>query len=302
MDDESSALLSGEKSRVGLTDKPRSYVVVGPTASGKSSLAMELATQHAGEIVSFDSVQIYRGFNIGSAKPSVQDVAQVRHHMVDFKDWHEEFDARMFAREAKLVVADIRSRGKLPILVGGTGLYLRALWGAAFHHDLPKDEALRKTLESLTNEEMMLRLQEKDPQRASELHVNDRFRLLRALELVTLMGGPIAANRGAPPEEDRDGAYVIYLKPERQVLHQRIELRADKMLAEGLIEEVRGLLAAGVDPGCKPMQAIAYKQVVEFLRGELSREELADRVKAATRQYAKRQVTWFGKLAVDEVR
>lgn len=284
-----------------MIDNPRSFVIFGATASGKSALAMELANDHQGEIVSFDSVQIYRGFDIGSAKPTKLEMKQVRHHMIDIKDWHDDYDARMYACDAKDVIADIHARGKKPIIVGGTGLYLRALWGDSFHQDLPKDEELRRSFEPLENVEIKARLHQLDPVRGSEIHVNDRFRLIRALELVTLLGKPLSSLHKAP-EEKRDGAYVIYLRPDRKQLHRRIESRTDQMLELGFIEEVEALLASGVDPACKPMQSIGYKQVSDYLRGLVSKNELGDRIKAATRQYAKRQETWFNKVPSDLIR
>ena len=283
-----------------MTGSPRSYVVVGPTASGKSALAMELAKKHGGEIVSVDSVQVYRGFDIGSAKPSIKEQDDVKHHLIDIKDWHEEFDARLFAAYAKPVLQDIYKRGKVPILVGGTGLYLRALWGGGFHQDLPKDEALRHDLAKLSNEQLKEKLASLDPKRAAQLHVNDRFRLIRALELCLLVGGGWQ-EKLAPQKEDRDGAYVYYLRPPRPLLHERIKIRAAKMLEDGLILEVEKLLSMGVLKDCKPMQSIGYKQACDYLSGLIPEAQLCQKIEAATRQYAKRQITWFNKVTCDEI-
>ncbi len=277
---------------------PRYVVVAGPTASGKSALAMAIAEALGGEIISCDSVQLYRGFDIGSAKPTAAEQARIPHHLIDVVDCHEDFDARRYEVAAGAAIAAVAARGRLPVVVGGTGLYLRALWGESWHGDLPKDDALRKTLASLPLEELQQRLSGLDPERARALHPNDRFRISRAIEIATLSGGPVS-QRQPPASSRRSSAYMILMTPDRAVLHQRIAERASLMLEQGLVQEVQGLLARGCSLTCKPMQSIGYREVVAHLQGDLPREKLAEAVTIATRQYAKRQDTWFRKTTPD---
>jgi tRNA dimethylallyltransferase len=274
----------------------RYVAIIGPTASGKSALALELAQRCGGELINCDSVQAYRGFNIGAAKPSDEERRLVPHHLWDVVDWHQDYDARIYSEQAEAVIDKIASRGHIPILVGGTGLYLRALWREKWH-DLPKDEELRQQLNLLTTLEIRDRLLHLDPQRAAVLHPNDRFRLLRALEVVTLLGHPVSA---LPPQTgDRDRAFVVRVRAERTILRERIARRVQAMLSLGLIEEVQDLLAQGVDPHCKPMQSIGYAEVVDYLRVGGTKEELMEKISIATRQYAKRQETWFKQVKED---
>jgi tRNA dimethylallyltransferase len=281
-----------------MSEAPEFIVVAGPTASGKSALALALAEQIGGEIIGCDSVQLYRQFNIGSAKPSAEELRRVPHHLIDVVDWHEDYDAAKYAREARLVVAQIKSRKKVPIVVGGTGLYLRALLQEAFHQDLPSDDQLRAELQTYDSAALYQRLHACDPERAGQIHPNDRFRVIRALELNTLLGGPVhlktkqAANEPGPASS----ALVFILNPERAALHARIALRTKQMLADGLLEEVSNLIHAGVSLKCKPMESIGYKQAGAYLSGQLAKEDLFDHIAAATRQYAKRQCTWFRKV------
>ncbi len=272
-------------------------VIVGPTASGKSALALQLAAHVRGEIVSCDSVQVYRGFDIGSAKPTVAEQAGVPHHLIDVVSWRDPMDAGRYARLAAEVVPQIAKRGKIRIIVGGTGLYLRALLADRWHGELPKDPELRNRLDALSNLELLSELAKLDPARAAELHRNDRVRLLRALELATLLGKDWQCRTQKTPGLLRRPK-IIYLAPERAALHQRIEQRVSSMLRDGLIDEVRGLQSEGCPRAARPMQAIGYRQVGDFLAGEISAAELPAKISAATRQYAKRQDTWFGKLNV----
>lgn len=274
-------------------------VIVGPTASGKTALALRCAEVLGGEIVNCDSIQLYRGFDIGAAKPDVQERARAPHHLFDILDWNEECDARRYASLTHQAVDEIRSRGRLPILVGGTGLYLRAFWQEGWHAELPKDEALRESLRTLSNEELATRLRAEDPKRASEIHINDRFRLLRAVELVTLLGKPVSSLEPAKPSLYKEQSAIVILEPERSWLHQRIEQRVQLMLKAGLIAEVEGLLAKGCSPNAKSMQSIGYHEVIEYHFGRLTAEQLANEILYATRQYAKRQDTWFGKIEAD---
>lgn len=278
-----------------MISKNKFLVVAGPTASGKSALAMDLAKKLNGEIVSCDSVQVYRGFDIGSAKPSLSERADIPHHLIDVCDWQDDFDAARFALAAREAIADIQSRGRLAIVAGGTGLYLRALLQQGFHADLPSDEKLRSELKQREPSVLYAELVVKDPKRAAELHPNDSYRVVRALELNILLGGPLAEKLPAVEAEADEQAVVVVLDPVRSVLHDRIADRTTKMLGSGLEHEVKDLLETGVAAQCKPMQSIGYKEVAAHLAGLVSGGSLAEKINAATRQYAKRQCTWFRK-------
>lgn len=278
--------------------KPQYLAVVGPTASGKSALALRLAQELDGELINCDSVQLYRGFDIGSAKPSKEEQAAVPHHLIDVVDWHEDFDARQFAEAARPLISELRARGKVPILVGGTGLYLRALWQEQWH-DLPKSESLRAELSQLATETLRERLLALDPERAAALHPNDRYRLQRALEIVSLLGHPLGELEA--PASARGEALVLRVACPRDELHRRIAERTRQMLGAGLIGEVQRLLAAGVDHNAKPMRSIGYAEVVDSLTQGTDPAALETAIVIATRQYAKRQETWFRKVRSDLV-
>lgn len=279
-----------------MTVRTDPLVIAGPTGSGKSALALALAERLNGEIIGCDSVQLYRGFDIGSAKPTPAELARVPHHLIDVLDPADDCDAALYAGLARAAIVDVAARGRLPIIVGGTGLYLRALLGTSFHADLPKDESLRNDLRALRTDELYGRLVAADPARAAALHPNDRFRVVRALELVTLLGKPVSA-LGAPPSPVNPlAARIFVLDPDRGALHAAIAARTHAMLAAGLVAEVERLLAAGVPAEAKPMQSIGYKQAALYLSGTLAAAALPDAVMAATRQYAKRQTTWFRKV------
>lgn len=294
--------------------------VVGPTASGKSDFALDVARYlrdvkgERPEIICCDSVQVYRGFDIGSAKPGPQDLAEFPHHLVDVVSWSDEFDAGVYATLAVAAVTAIRERGGIPVFVGGTGLYLRAYFGQGFDAALPKSEALRRELDAMPTADLLRELIAMDPVRAGQIHANDRVRILRAVEICRLTGGPVAAGMVAPggagqvQTERRAGACVIFLHPDRAWLHQRIAARAASMVSGGLIEEVAGLLNSGCPATAKPMQAIGYRETASHigaLAGDrldrINRCRLAQDITVATRQYAKRQITWFKGAGADLV-
>jgi len=276
-------------------------VVAGPTGSGKSALALALAQELGGEIIGCDSVQLYRGFDIGSAKPTLAERSIVRHHLIDCLTWQMDYDAAQYARDALVKLAEVRQRGQLPIVVGGTGLYLRALLGQGWHADLPQDEGLRARLAAAPLDDSYEQLRRLDPQRAAQIHPHDGYRVRRSLELVTLLGRPLHEAGLKPPKAPQDhAAFVMVLAPERTTLHAAIAARTQAMLSGGLVDEVRGLLAQGVAPTAKPMQSIGYKQALAHLGGELDDRELPGAIMAATRQYAKRQSTWFRGVVADE--
>ena len=275
--------------------KTRLLVIGGPTGSGKSELALRLAEEIGGEIVNADSMQIYRGMDVGTAKPSAEEQARVPHHLLDIVSPDVNFTASDFRREAAAAIADIDSRGKKAILVGGTGLYIRALLEGLV--DSPTgDPELRRQFADLPGEELLRRLAQVDPETAARLHANDRVRIVRALEVFTQTGRPISAFRS---EHAFSGSYYrclkMAIKVERQDLYRRIDRRVERMLQEGLVDEVRALLAQGYSKEMKAMRSIGYKEITAYLAGETTLNEAVDLIKRDTRRYAKRQMTWFSK-------
>ncbi|MCK5688371.1 tRNA (adenosine(37)-N6)-dimethylallyltransferase MiaA [Myxococcota bacterium] len=270
--------------------------VVGPTASGKTSFSMELCRRLGGEIISCDSVQVYRGFNIGSAKATRDEQAQIPHHLLDVAEWSESFDAQRYSELAKEAIADIRARGKVPILTGGTGLYLRTLrWGLMDAPKIPEElrEKLRKD-EDANPGQGWQRLFELDPLSAEKIEKNNTHYVLRALELCLVSGrkaSELRAEHGFSREEVPMD--VISLLWERDVLRKRIFERTGEMLQGGMIEECEALLASGVSPDCRPMTAVGYREVVAYLKGDLARDQLLEAIATRTWQYSKRQRTWF---------
>lgn len=275
----------------------RFLAVVGPTASGKSAVAMALAQHCHGEIVCCDSVQLYRGFDIGSAKPSQADRLAVPHHLFDEFSATEPCDAAIYSQKAKAAISEISSRGKIPIVTGGTGLYLRAIVGENWDTDLPSSDQLRLELGKRSSDDLFAELQSLDPLRASQLHKNDRFRVVRALEIVQLTGRPVPQPRKSSCG-DRDYLLVV-MDPPRAVLHEAIHRRTRELLELGLVDEVKHLLAAGVPMDAKPMTSIGYSEVLSYLRGILPEALLLESIEVSTRQYAKRQCTWFKKMVRD---
>ena len=275
--------------------KIKLLVLSGPTGSGKSDLAVELAERIGGEIVNADSMQVYRGMDIGTAKPPAEAVARVPHHLLSIVSPALNFTASDFRREAAAAIADIVGRGMKAIVVGGTGLYIRALLEGLV--DSPAgDPECRLQFARLSGEELLRRLFLVDPQTASRLHVNDRVRLIRALEVFSQTGRPISAFRC---EHAFSGSYYESLKMairvERRELYRRIDSRVELMLREGLVSEVRSLLALGYGLNLKAMRSIGYKEITAYLAGETTLDEAVNLIKRDTRRYAKRQMTWFGK-------
>jgi tRNA dimethylallyltransferase len=264
--------------------------VVGPTGAGKSEFAIRMAESLDGEIVSCDSLQIYRGFDIGSAKVALAERHGIPHHLIDVAEPEETFTAGEYARRARAAIADISSRGKTPIVAGGTAFYLRALPEGL--SPLPeRNEALRGRLRRLKGSLHRL-LQRLDRQAAERIHPNDTPKLMRALEIRILTGRPADAQE--PP--DRLRGYQIRkigLFPPRQHLYAKLDRRCEWMFANGLIEEARALLARGVPPNAKPFESIGYRQALAHLRGEMDLPSAIAEARQAHRNYAKRQLTWF---------
>lgn len=274
-------------------------VIAGPTASGKTGLSIELAKLYNGEIVSADSMQIYRRMDIGTAKATAAEQAQAVHHMIDVCEPDEDYSVSRYVEEAEKCCRDIISRGKMPIICGGTGLYIDSLLSGRSFAERDEDSSLREELndeyDRIGGEEMHRRLSQVDPERALKLHPSDKRRIVRALEIFQLTGMTItehdAATKAIPP---RFEAKTILLNfKDRQDLYDRINLRVDLMAQQGLFEEVEALIKSGLDDKCTAMQGIGYKEVVSALRGEISREEALEQIKMGSRRYAKRQLTWF---------
>jgi tRNA dimethylallyltransferase len=275
----------------------RLVVVVGPTASGKTELGLRLAEATGGEIVSCDSRQVYRGLDIGSAKPSAAEQARARHHLIDVVDPDQDFTAADYSRLARRTLGDIVSRGKLPVVVGGTGLYLRALIEGLFPGPA-RDERLRARVSGWTDRFGATRvhhvLRRVDPVAAGRIHREDRVRLVRALEVFFLTGRPISEQQDRAADPLRGFAVLsVGLNPGRKELRLRVECRTRRMFERGLLAEVRSLLAQGRSPALRPLQAIGYKEALQVLAGDLDETQAERRIVTATMQYAKRQMTWF---------
>lgn len=267
--------------------------VVGPTASGKSAVAMELASAINGSIVCCDSVQLYEGFDIGSAKPSKNDRAKVPHFLFDDFKWNEECDAAIYATKARRAITEIKASNRIPVVTGGTGLYLRALLGHQWDEGLPKDAELRRQLNERESGALYAELQGLDPRRAFQLHPNDKFRVVRALEIIKLTGQPVKQSEFSTSLTANQR--IIVMDPPRAELHSDIEKRTKLMIEKGLVAEVEDLINQGVQKTCKPMASIGYFETVQMLDGLVKSCDLENLIAASTRQYAKRQCTWFQK-------
>jgi tRNA dimethylallyltransferase len=272
-------------------------VVCGPTASGKTRLAVRLAQGLDAEIVNADSMQIYRGMDIGTAKPSIAQQDGIRHHLIDIVDPDQPFSAADYSAAADDVIRDILLRGKRVVVVGGTGLYIRALIHGLV--DSPRgDGELRQSLQEeavrLGNDAMLEKLRLVDPELAATLHPNNLVRIIRALEVHRLTGIPLSSHQKEHAfAVRRYDALHIGISVERPLLYQRIEERVEQMLEDGLVREVDALLTAGFSRDLKALRAIGYKEIIAHLHGELSLEDAVRLIKRDTRHYAKRQLTWF---------
>jgi len=280
--------------------KERLDVLIGPTAVGKTALSLALARRLDAEIISGDSMLFYRGFDIGTAKPTKEERAAVPHHFIDILAPEASFNVMDFQRLAREEIGRIAARGKLPLVVGGTGLYIKSLLEGYVFNETSGDRAYREKLERLAQEKGKAfvhgLLQEADPEAAARLHVNDFRRVVRALEVVSLGNEHISGQREAAGGELAYDAYVIGLRRERQALYARIEERVDAMLEAGLADEVRSLLAEGVPHDCPAMKGIGYREMLAYLAGSMDLPLAAAEIKKATRHFAKRQLTWFRKM------
>ncbi|NLK51922.1 MAG: tRNA (adenosine(37)-N6)-dimethylallyltransferase MiaA [Syntrophomonadaceae bacterium] len=273
-------------------------IIVGPTSVGKSKVAIEVAKKLKGEIISGDSVQVYRGLDIGTAKVSPLEQQIIPHHLIDFVDPKTSFSVADFRKHAQQVIQEIYQRGRIPILVGGTGLYIRAVVDpyefVEVKTDLKLREALQAEAQQVGSQEMHRRLALIDPQAARKIHPGDTRRIIRALEVYNLTGQPIShfhhlETNQAPLYQ----AVWIGLTLKREKLYQKIETRVDQMIQDGLVGEVKGLLATGVKPESNAMQALGYKEIIPFLQDEYDLNTAIELIKRNTRRFAKRQLTWF---------
>lgn len=271
-------------------------VIGGPTAVGKSAFGLELAQRINGEIVSADSMQIYRGMDIGTAKPSLEERQIVRHHMIDILDVNDEYSAEQYKDDADIIIQDITNRNKTPIILGGTGFYIRAL---LYEHNFgfaPKNQEIRdkykKILESYGKDYLHDLLKEKDYESSLKIHPNDTKKVIRALEIYEVSGQKKSAIAQKEQKKRYDfKMYVLYC--DRTELYDRINKRVDEMINKGLIDEVKSLIENGADINSQAMQGIGYKETVAYLNNQISKEELIELIKQHTRNYAKRQLTYF---------
>lgn len=274
-------------------------VICGPTGIGKTSFAISMARRFKGEIIGADSMQIYKHLDIGTAKPDADELKQAPHHLVSFVDPKEAFDAGQYITAADKMIEDISSRGKLSIVAGGTGLYIRALLHGLFRSEpicLKTMAQLTRELENKGSDDLYQRLKQHDPIAADKIHPNDSFRLIRALEVYQTTGWKISDRQNQHNFETiRYRPFKIGLYMDRKKLYERINQRVDEMIDKGLLKEVMNLRQRGYSFDLKPMQSIGYKHMAMFLKKETTWEESVRLFKRDSRRYAKRQLTWFNK-------
>ena len=266
--------------------------ITGATASGKSALAMRLANRLGGEIISVDSMQVYCGLNIGTAKPSAQEQNEIQHHLIDVAQLSEAFDAAQFVSLAQQALKLIWKKGRVPIFCGGTGLYFRALI-EGLGESPPSDESLRDELALMPIESLVAELQIKDPEAAKQVDLKNSRRLLRAIEVIRLTGRPYSEQRIGWNNVDKAPQNLFCISRDVDVLNQRIHKRVDEMFNQGLVEETQTLIKKGLRNNRNACQALGYRQVLDLLDGKLDLENVVHQVKTKTRQFAKRQRSWF---------
>jgi len=280
------------------TAKPKIIIICGPTGIGKTTVAVNLAQHFGGEIVGADSMQVYKYMDIGTAKPTAAEQARVVHHMVDFVEPDEPFDAAQYAARAREKIIELDQQRITPFVVGGTGLYIKALLYGLFDEKV-SDPEIRARLKAETDargiQSLYERLGRLDPETASRLHPNDRYRILRALEVIAATGQTISKHHKKhgffhQPFE----SLKIGLEMDRTLLYERINRRVDAMISAGFLDEVKGLMARGYSTNLKPMQSIGYRHMVDYIEGRLNWDECVRTLKRDHRRYAKRQLTWFG--------
>ena len=271
--------------------------LAGPTAVGKSAIALALAEKIGGEIITVDSMQVYRGLDIGTAKPTAEERARVPHHLLDICELHESFDAAQFIQRAQAAVAEIQARGRRPVFCGGTGLYFKAFLDGLGEAP-PADEKLRAELEALPLPALLAELHERDPAAYEKIDKQNARRVIRAVEVIRLTGKKFSGQRaewesGQSRVQSPKSKGIFGFTRKAEDLHQRINIRVDEMFRGGLVAETQQLMERGLAENKFAMQAIGYRQVAEHLRGERSLAGTIETVKIRTRQFAKRQLTWF---------
>lgn len=273
-------------------EKPKIVVICGPTASGKTALGIQVAQQANGEIISSDSMQIYKDMDIGTAKPTPEERAQAVHHLVDFVSPDQRYSVADFKKDATEKIEDILSRGKLPIIVGGTGLYVNSLIHNIEYKEEITDIEYRNELEKIDLETLYKQAQEIDPEAAAKVSQNDRKRITRILEIYHTTGKTKTQMEAESRKKVKYDYKIFVLTPERDKLYERINLRVDLMMQAGLVDEVKQLLQK-YNEFPTAMQGLGYKEVKEYLDGDITEEEMVEKIKQESRHYAKRQLTWF---------
>jgi tRNA dimethylallyltransferase len=273
--------------------------ILGPTASGKTKVSLEIADKINGEIISADSRQVYKFMDIGTAKPSLEQRKRIPHHLIDIVEPDKYFSAADYSTRARRAIKEILSRGKEPLIVGGSGLYLRALF-KGFFKGPGRDENLRRKLkekaEKFGTESLYQELKEKDPEAAEKIGPHNLVRIIRALEVYELSGQRISELQKKGEYPSREFEFIkIGLKIDREKLYQRIDQRVEDMISSGLVDEVESLKIRGYDLSLAPLRTFGYKEIFQYLEGEISLDEAKEKIKLNTRHFAKRQLTWFRK-------
>jgi tRNA dimethylallyltransferase len=278
-------------------DKKKIIIITGPTATGKSGLAVNIALELGGEIVNCDSMQVYRGMDIGTAKPDIKEMMGIPHHLLDIVNPDDEFNASLYREYAVPVIKDILNRNRVCLVVGGTGLYIKSLLGGLF--DCPQSdpeirERLNNEYDNHGKDVLYERLKKVDPESASTIHPNDRVRITRSLEVFELTAMPFSSMVSGHLFGDCEFLPLkICLFYERDILYERINMRSIKMFESGLIKETERLLSKGYSPDLKPLKSIGYRHAIGYLKGSIGYDESVELLKQDTRRYAKRQMTWF---------
>lgn len=280
-------------------NKAKVIVICGPTASGKTALSIEVAKKINGEIISCDSMQIYKDMNIGTAKPTKEEMGEIKHYLIDYVLPTERYSVAEYKKDAKKAIKEVIEKGKIPIIVGGTGLYVDSLIYEIEYPEIKFDEEYRKKLEKEVEEEGLEKLYEKakkiDPIAIQKISKTDKKRILRVLEIYHATGKTKTEQEIISRQKEPEYAYKVYgLLWDRQKLYDRINLRVDIMIEQGLIEEVKTILKK-YSEFPTAMQGLGYKEVVQYLNKEITKEEMIEKIKQETRRYAKRQMTWFRK-------
>ncbi|MBD7968147.1 tRNA (adenosine(37)-N6)-dimethylallyltransferase MiaA [Paenibacillus gallinarum] len=280
-----------------MSNKPKLLVLVGPTAVGKTKMSIELAKTFNAEIISGDSMQVYRQMDIGTAKIKPEEMNGIPHHLIDIHEPDYPYSVAEFQENCRHLIEDIHARGKLPFIVGGTGLYVESVCYNFQFSEVGSDEDFRKEQFDYADVHGPEKLHEKlrgiDPPSADRLHPNDVRRVIRALEIYHMTGMRQSDQLAAQKKESPYDLFIVGLTMDRQMLYKRIEDRIDEMMEEGLVQEVASLLDRGVGPGCISMQGLGYKEIASYLRGEVPLETAVSELKRDTRRFAKRQLSWF---------